>query len=140
MVVKSKYESFLVLKKMEIIESTFRKKDEAIDGLELGVQVERKLNKISNEEFEVVLETTVSDENEAVFVNVKGRAIFLTNQENKDILEKNTIAIMFPYIRSYISIITTQPGMNPIVLPAMNIVAMVNDQKKWISNWIIAML
>lgn len=130
MVVKSKYESFLVLKKMEIIESTFRKKDEAIDGLELGVQVERKLNKISNEEFEVVLETTVSDENEAVFVNVKGRAIFLTNQENKDILEKNTIAIMFPYIRSYISIITTQPGMNPIVLPAMNIVAMVNDQKK----------
>ena len=140
MVVKSKYESFLVLKKMEIIESTFRKKDEAIDGLELGVQVERKLNKISNEEFEVVLETTVSDENEAVFVNVKGRAIFLTKQENKDILEKNTIAIMFPYIRSYISIITTQPGMNPIVLPAMNIVAMVNDQKKWISNWIIAML
>lgn len=130
MVVKSKYESFLVLKKMEIIESTFRKKDEAIDGLELGVQVERKLNKISNEEFEVVLETTVSDENEAVFVNVKGRAIFLTKQENKDILEKNTIAIMFPYIRSYISIITTQPGMNPIVLPAMNIVAMVNDQKK----------
>lgn len=130
MVVKSKYESFLVLKKMEIIESTFRKKDEAIDGLELGVQVERKLNKINNEEFEVVLETTVSDENEAVFVNVKGRAIFLTKQENKDILEKNTIAIMFPYIRSYISIITTQPGMNPIVLPAMNIVAMVNDQKK----------
>ena len=36
---------------------------------------------------------------------------------------------MFPYIRSYISSITTQPGMSPIVLPAMNIVAMVNDQK-----------
>ena len=47
-----------------------------------------------------------------------------------DMLEKNTIAIMFPYIRSYISSITTQPGMSPIVLPAMNIVAMVNDQKK----------
>ena len=36
---------------------------------------------------------------------------------------------MFPYIRSYISIITTQPGMAPIVLPAMNIIAMINDQK-----------
>ena len=45
-------------------------------------------------------------------------------------LEKNTLAIMFPYLRSYISIITTQPGMNPIVLPAMNIIALVNDQKK----------
>lgn len=36
---------------------------------------------------------------------------------------------MFPYIRSYISIITTQPGMPPVVLRAMNIIAMINDQK-----------
>lgn len=130
MEVRSKYESPFVLEKIEIVESTFRKKDEPLEDLELGVQVERSLNKISDNAYEVLLETTVSDEAEKVFVNVKGRAIFSTQQENMDILEKNTIAIMFPYIRSYISIITTQPGMNPIVLPAMNIVAMVNDQKK----------
>ena len=130
MKVKSKYESPLILEKMEIVESSFRKKDESLDGLELGVQVEHSLNKISDETFEMVLITTVSDEDEIVFINVKGRAIFNTSQENMDILEKNTIAIMFPYIRSYISIITTQPGMNPVVLPAMNIVAMINDQKK----------
>ena len=130
MKVKSKYESPLVLEKIEIVESSFRKKDESLDELELGIRVEHSLNKISDETFEVVLITTISDEDEKVFVNVKGRAIFNTNQENMDILEKNTIAIMFPYIRSYISIITTQPGMNPIVLPAMNIMAMINDQKK----------
>ncbi len=96
----------------------------------MGVQVERSLTKIAEGVFEVLLDTTVCDEEEKVFVDVKGRAIFSTQQENMDILEKNTIAIMFPYIRSYISIITTQPGMNPIVLPAMNIVAMVNDKKK----------
>ena len=130
MEVRSKYESALVLEKIEIVESTFRKKDDPTDSLELGVQVERNIKKISDDVFEVLLETTVSDENETVFVNVKGRAIFITEQKNMDILEKNTIAIMFPYIRSYISIITTQPGMNPIVLPAMNIVAMVNDQRR----------
>lgn len=130
MEVRSKYESALVLEKIEIVESTFRKKDDPMDSLELGVQVERNIKKISDNVFEVLLETTVSDENETVFVNVKGRAIFITEQKNMDILEKNTIAIMFPYIRSYISIITTQPGMNPIVLPAMNIVAMVNDQRR----------
>lgn len=130
MKVKSKYESPLVLEKIEIVESSFRKKDESLDGVELGVQVEHSFSKISDETFEVILITTVSDEDEKVFVSVKERAIFNTNQENMDILEKNTIAIMFPYIRSYISIITTQPGMNPIVLPAMNIVAMINDQKK----------
>ena len=130
MEVRSKYKSPLRLEKIEIVESSFRKKDESIEYLELGLQVERSLKKKSDKVFEVLLETTVSDEDEKVFVNVKGKAIFSTEQENMDILEKNTIAIMFPYIRSYISIITTQPGMNPIVLPAMNIAAIVNDQKK----------
>lgn len=87
------------------------------------------MTKLDQEQYEVFLSTTVSDVNETIYVNVKGRSIFSTKQENKNLLEKNTIAIMFPYIRSYISSITTQPGMTPIVLPAMNIVAMINDQK-----------
>lgn len=130
MEVKSRYESSLVLEKIEIVESTFRKKDEILDGLELGVQVEHSLNKIDDNIFEVLLTTTVSDPDEKLYVYVKGRALFHTHQTNMDILEKNMIAIIFPYIRSYISIVTTQPGMSPIVLPAMNIAAMINDQKK----------
>ena len=102
MEVRSKYESPLVLEKIEIVESSFRKKTDSLDSLELGVQVERNLTKLDDGLFEVLLETTVSDEEEKVFVNVKGRAVFSTRQENMDILEKNTIAIMFPYIRSYI--------------------------------------
>jgi len=72
MEVRSKYESPLRLEKIEIVESTFRKKDESIEHLELGLQVERSLKKISDKVFEVLLETTVSDEDEKVFVNVKG--------------------------------------------------------------------
>ena len=126
----SNYKSTLILEKIEITESTFRKKDEPLDGVELGVQIERRLKKIADETFEVMLDTTVSDKDKKLFVNVKCRAIFSTQYENMDMLEKNTIAIMFPYIRSYISIVTTQPGMSPIVLPAMNVVAMVNDSKR----------
>lgn len=130
MKIRSKYESPLVLEKIEIIEAIFRKKDVSLENLELGVHVEHSLTKISDDKYEVTLGTTVCDKEENVFVNVKARAIFNTQQENMDILKKNTIAIVFPYIRSYISIITTQPGMEPIVLPAMNIVAMINNQKK----------
>ncbi|MCI9189865.1 MAG: preprotein translocase subunit SecB [Lachnospiraceae bacterium] len=129
MKVRSAYESPLILEKIEITESTFRKKDFSLDELELGVRVEHSVENIGEDEYEIVLNTTVSDENENVYVNVRGKAIFRTQQKNMDMLEKNTIAIIFPYIRSYISIITTQPGMPPIVLPAMNIIAMVNDQK-----------
>lgn len=129
MKVRSAYESPLILEKIEITESTFKKKDVSLDELELGVRVEHNVENIGEDEYEIVLNTTVSDENENIYVNVKGKAIFRTQQKNMDILEKNTIAIMFPYIRSYISIITTQPGMPPVVLPAMNIIAMINDQK-----------
>ena len=130
MEVRSKYESALILDKIEIIESSFRKKDGSLDDLELGVQVDHSLNKIGDDKFELILTTKVADQDEKVCVWVKGRAIFNTQQENMSILERNAIAILFPYIRSYISTITTQPGMAPILLPAMNIVAMLNDQKK----------
>lgn len=130
MEVRSKYESSLVLKGFEIIESTFRKEGILTDDLKLEVQVNHNLNEQSAGIFEILLEITISDIDKKLYVNVKGRAVFATQQENREILEKNTIAIMFPYFRSYISLITTQPGMNPIVLPAMNIVAMVNDQRK----------
>lgn len=130
MKVKAKYESSLVLEKMEITESTFRKKDGDLGELELNVEVEHSMRILTEDVFEVFLVTIVSDEKEKVFIRVKGRAIFVTQQQNVDILKKNMIAIMFPYIRSYISIVTTQPGMEPVVLPAMNIAAMINEENK----------
>lgn len=130
MEVKSKYESFLVLKRIEIVESCFKKKYGELDELELGVEVKHEFSKLKENVFEVILSTTVSDKNERIYVYVKERAVFNTSQANMDILQKNTIAIMFPYVRSHISIITTQPGMTPIVLPAINIAAMINDQNK----------
>ena len=61
MKVKSKYESSLVLEKIEIIESTFRKKSVTLEDLELGVQFEHQLTKLDQEQYEVFLSTTVSD-------------------------------------------------------------------------------
>ena len=48
MEVRSKYESPLVLEKIEIVESSFRKKTDSLDSLELGVQVERNLTKLDD--------------------------------------------------------------------------------------------
>ena len=116
--------------KLKLQKVDLEKKGGSLDDLELGVQVDHSLNKIGDDKFELILTTKVADQDEKVCVWVKGRAIFNTQQENMSILERNAIAILFPYIRSYISTITTQPGMAPILLPAMNIVAMLNDQKK----------
>lgn len=127
MEIKSEYTSSLVLEKVEIIESAFRKKDFPLEDLELGLKVGHKIREIENGRYEILLNTTVSDENEVIYVYVESRALFHIEGADKLSFEQNMIGIVFPYIRSYITSITTQPGMSPIVLPAMNIAAMVRN-------------
>ena len=40
------------------------------------------------------------------------------------LIKENGVAILFPYLRSEITLLTTQPGFQPIVLPAVNIAKM----------------
>lgn len=130
MKVSTQYKSPLVLNEIQILEANFRRSEKALDDLELGIHVDKSIDQISDEEYVIILDTTVSDDENKLFVDVKCRGLFKTEQENKGLVERNAIAIMFPYIRSYISMITTQPGMTPIVLPAMNIVAMLDAMDK----------
>ena len=44
-----------------------------------------------------------------------------------DILKKNTVAILFPYIRAELTLLTAQPETTPITLPAMNINALIDE-------------
>lgn len=45
----------------------------------------------------------------------------------RELVNKNSIAILFPYLRSQISLVTTQPDMLPITLQPMNIAAMFEE-------------
>lgn len=47
----------------------------------------------------------------------------------RELLNKNTLAILFPYLRSQISLVTTQPDMLPITLQPINIVAMFEESE-----------
>lgn len=46
----------------------------------------------------------------------------------ESIMNKNTVSILFPYLRSELTLITSQPGIEPIVMPPMNINAMFDGQ------------
>lgn len=45
----------------------------------------------------------------------------ITEDMRKTLIAKNTIAILMPYVRSQISLITAQPGVECVVLPPFNI-------------------
>lgn len=47
------------------------------------------------------------------------------NEYNAErLVSENGVAILFPYLRSEITLLTSQPGFKPVVLPAVNIVEM----------------
>ena len=128
--IKTDYESPLVLKNIIITEGHFKRNEDSLENLELKVGVSHDVERLSERQYKITLELNVADPEEKLSVFVKGMAIFETKQENQMLIERNTLAIMFPYFRSYVSTLTTQPGMTPIVLPAMNIMTMLAQKEK----------
>ena len=128
--IKTDYESPLVLKNIIITEGHFKRNEDSLENLELKVGVSHDVERLSEREYKITLELNVADPEEKLSVFVKGMAIFETKQENQMLIERNTLAIMFQYFRSYVSTLTTQPGMTPIVLPAMNIMTMLAQKEK----------
>lgn len=45
------------------------------------------------------------------------------------LINENAIAVLFPYIRSQITLISTQPDSTPIIIPPVNIVALFRDEE-----------
>ena len=68
-------------------------------------------------------------ENEYQFV-VRASGYFNVGEDVEDrntIIRQNAVAIVFPYIRSQITLLTAQPEMDPVVLQPFNIAQMVED-------------
>ncbi len=49
-------------------------------------------------------------------------------KEENQFLTTNAVAIMFPYLRSQVTLLTSQPHLSPIVLPVLNINAVMRTE------------
>lgn len=45
----------------------------------------------------------------------------LGNQNVQDLINRNAVAIMMPYLRSELTLLTAQPGTDSVILPPFNI-------------------
>ena len=54
----------------------------------------------------------------------------VSSEDGQMIMYQNAVAIIFPYIRSQITLLTAQPGIDPVVLQPFNIAQMVEDAMK----------
>lgn len=81
----------------------------------------------------VTVDTDFRNEGDSIVLEMETVAEFKLNQidmtdpDSRHLIEINTLAIMFPYIRSQASLVTTQPGLEPIQLPLINVEALLAD-------------
>ena len=67
-------------------------------------------------------------------IMLSGYFSFTTNENisdktKYDLLNKNSIAILMPYLRSEVSVLTAQPETDVVVLPVFNINNMLKESK-----------
>lgn len=91
---------------------------------------------IDNEKstFLLFLETNIEDENNAFSANIKAKATFTFDKDAdsehiNNFFYINAPAILFPYIRAYISTLTTLGGTKPVTLPTLNLTSLGKDLK-----------
>ncbi|MEY8401837.1 protein-export chaperone SecB [Oscillospiraceae bacterium 44-34] len=81
-------------------------------------QVSLSLRAIKKREYEAV-------------VTITGYCEIDENTPYKDkILSENTVAILFPYVRAQMTLLTAQPETEPLVIPAVNVNALIKQAEE----------
>lgn len=82
-----------------------------------------------------ILVEIIDEKNKFLDIKINFAGIFelinfdkLDKKTRHNLINKNTIAILFPYVRSYITTITSQSGMKPVILPPINVSALIDLQ------------
>lgn len=106
----------------------FQNKKERETQFGIGKHVE----KISSGKYQVSLSARVARENEyEAEVSITGYCEIAEDTPGKDrILNENAIAILFPYVRAELTLLTAQPETEPLVIPAVNINAMLRQAEE----------
>ena len=83
---------------------------------------------ISDPDIKKVSVKVIGEKKEEYTFEIQASGIFsYEGDANDSIVRQNAVAIVMPYIRSEISLLTAQPGVEPIVLPPFNIVEMMSE-------------
>ena len=100
-------------------------------GFETELNIEYDINfvidKTNNDKVNIDFKVKIVSKDELLSLNLDTIGEFQIDSKNIEpsvkefVLKRNTIAIMFPFIRSQISLLTTQPGLQPIMLQPIDV-------------------
>lgn len=106
----------------------------------IDFSITRKIEYINDEDntFLVTLDIRIfenaSENNYPFSMNISITGIFEIDDNNvkdkENFAEVNSIAILFPYLRSIVSTYTANANVQPLILPPINVVRMIQEDKE----------
>lgn len=77
----------------------------------------------------------INNKNDQPYISIQCKGMFKFSNINSfdeipDFFYRNSIAILFPYVRAYLSLITTQANIPGIILPTMNLSSLEGELRK----------
>lgn len=102
--------------------------------ISINPEFKRQVRKVDNDTATVNLGFCINNEKKdmpfSMEIDIEG-LFYLENWEQPEqlpIITSNTIAILFPYLRSLVSMVTANANISPYVLPVMNITALFDSE------------
>lgn len=128
MKLKESTTSILKLNGIHFNELSFKRRD-STDSVIDDCELTRKIVDIDVDNFTVELNFKLSTSIFEMSISLEGKFnIVCENALMKERLKKNnTISILFPYIRSEVTLLTSQPEMTPVIIPPININKLIDE-------------
>ena len=128
-----KSESVLVAKKIYIEDMNFQRTTVVSGTVRLTKSsIGKNIETIDENDYKCSLAYKMSDDEDSTSLEIVVSGIFefkadLEPDLKEVIITKNTMAILFPYLRSQVTLLTAQPDIEPVVLPPININALLQN-------------
>ena len=130
--VVNNYPSVVTMDKIYFNKLEFAREKDILAN-ELNVKFESSVAPLEGVQgkYRAILQCIIEDpQYHSLHICVSMIGIFECKSDNPELLEtlvnENTFAIMFPFLRSQISLMTTQPDMSPVIIPPMNITSVIS--------------
>ena len=124
--------SMLTLNKVQIDKLFFERHSSSAFKIDFDEKLvfNHSIEQVEGNDFKVSLGISITSEGMyRIFAQISGFfTVSLESAMGKRLLENNTIAILFPYLRSQLTLLSSQPGFEPIILPVINVNALLNNE------------
>lgn len=101
-------------------------------SIELLPKLSRKIEKTNDENYSISIGVTL-DQEDLPFtaqVSMTGRFLLQGIKNPEQTMKVNAAAILYPYVRAAISMLTTLANVPPVVLPPVNFVKLFEESAK----------